>query len=197
MSALTASPVPPAPARRRASFVVTGVLAAVLLALGAAAAAYLWSPIAALSAPFAPSAASGHLTDPVSIRDDAVPAIANLDPALRDAVRSAESAASAEGVAFDITGGWRSHEYQRWLLDDAIATYGSEKIARQFVATPDRSHHVSGDAVDIGSLDAQLWLIEHGAQWGLCQIYANERWHFELATEPGGTCPALLADAEG
>jgi D-alanyl-D-alanine carboxypeptidase len=37
--------------------------------------------------------------------------------------------------------------------------------------------------------------MEHGSTYGLCQIYVNERWHFELATEPGGTCPDLLADA--
>ncbi|WP_461474201.1 M15 family metallopeptidase [Microbacterium sp. HJ5] len=197
MSTFLAVPVAPSPHRRRVSFVSLGVLVAVLLAAGAAAAAFLWSPIAALSAPFTPSAASGSIATPVSIDDGSLPAIAKLDPALREAVRAAGAAAAAEGVELGITGGWRSREYQQWLLEDAIESYGDEGIARQFVATPDRSHHVSGDAVDIGSLDAQLWLIEHGAQWGLCQIYANERWHFELATDPGGACPALLADAEG
>ncbi len=81
--------------------------------------------------------------------------------------------------------------------DDAVRVYASEEVARQFVATPERSHHVTGNAVDIGNLDAQLWLQQHGAQWGLCQIYANERWHFEIATTPGGTCPAQLPDAAG
>jgi hypothetical protein len=179
------------------SFVAIGVLAAALLAAGAATAAFLWSPAFALSAPFVPSAAAGDLAEAASIDDDSLPAIANLDPALREAVRDAAAAAAADGVVFEITGGWRSRDFQQWLLDDAITTYGSEKIARQFVAAPDRSHHVTGDAVDVGPIDAQFWLIEHGAQWGLCQIYANERWHFEVATAPGGTCPALLSDAEG
>jgi hypothetical protein len=53
---------------------------------------------------------------------------------------------------------------------------------------------VTGDAVDIGPTDADDWLIQHGSTYGLCQIFANELWHFELATTPGGDCPALLAD---
>jgi hypothetical protein len=51
------------------------------------------------------------------------------------------------------------------------------------VATPDRSAHVSGDAVDIGHSDATAWLSEHGAEYGLCQIYGNEPWHYELRPE--------------
>ena len=67
--------------------------------------------------------------------------------------------------------------------------YGSERIARQYVNTPDRSTHVTGKAVDIGPTDAAYWLAQHGARYGLCQIYANEIWHFERVIEPGGTCP--------
>ena len=140
-----------------------------------------------------PSEASGHIEDAASLADADLPAIARLDPALLSAMREAAAAAGAEGVAFEVTSGWRSRAYQQWLLDDAIEDYGSEEIARQFVATPDRSSHVTGHAVDIGRLDAQSWLIQHGARWGICQIYANERWHFELATEPGGVCPELAS----
>ena len=39
---------------------------------------------------------------------------------------------------------------------------------------------MSGDAVDIGPSDATAWLSEHGAEYGLCQIYRNEPWHYEL-----------------
>lgn len=128
--------------------------------------------------------------------DDHVPAIARMDPALLDALREAATDAAADGIPyFPVTSGWRTEAYQRWLFDDAVERYGSEEVARQYVATPDRSPHVTGDAVDIGSLDAQLWLIEHGSRYGLCQTYANERWHFELATEPGGACPEMKADA--
>ena len=51
------------------------------------------------------------------------------------------------------------------------------------MATPDTSPHVSGDAVDIGPADAAAWLSEHGAEYGLCQIYGNEPWHYELRPE--------------
>ena len=63
--------------------------------------------------------------------------------------------------------------------------------------TPERSTHVRGLAVDVGPTDAAYWLIQHGAEYGLCQIYANEIWHFERVVRPGGTCPPLLPDATG
>lgn len=67
--------------------------------------------------------------------------------------------------------------------------------ARRFVAAPETSAHVTGRAVDIGPAAADSWLSRHGAGYGLCQMYANEMWHFELATVPGGECPAMLPDA--
>jgi zinc D-Ala-D-Ala carboxypeptidase len=63
------------------------------------------------------------------------------------------------------------------------------------VATPNTSAHVSGDAVDIRPSGAAAWLSEHGAEHGLCQIYGNEPWHYELrpkAIDHG--CPAMYAD---
>jgi LAS superfamily LD-carboxypeptidase LdcB len=96
-----------------------------------------------------------------------------------------------------ITSGWRSPEFQQQLLNDAITTYGSVAAARQYVQTPEHSKHVLGQAVDIGGVDADYWLIANGARFGLCQIYANELWHFELATDAVGNCPPLLASAAG
>jgi LAS superfamily LD-carboxypeptidase LdcB len=63
------------------------------------------------------------------------------------------------------------------------------------VATPETSAHVSGDAVDVGPADATAWLSEHGADYGLCQIYDDEPWHYELrpdAVDDG--CPVRYAD---
>jgi D-alanyl-D-alanine carboxypeptidase len=120
-----------------------------------------------------------------------------LDPALRRAVARATAAARRDGIEIRITSGWRSKAYQRKLLDEAIVTYGSERVARQYVNTPDLSTHVKGLAVDIGPTDAAYWMIQHGAEFGLCQIYANEVWHFERVTSPGGTCPPLKANAAG
>ncbi len=91
--------------------------------------------------------------------------------------------------------GWRSPEYQQQLLQEAISKYGSEEEAARWVATPETSPHVSGDAVDIGPLDATAWLSEHGAEYGLCQIYSNEPWHYELRPEAIDLgCPPMYAD---
>ena len=123
------------------------------------------------------------------------PAVGNLQPALLNAVQQAASAAAADGVTMTITSGWRSPEFQQQLLDDAVSTYGSIAAARQYVQPPERSRHVLGQAVDIGGYGADQWLIAHGSRFGLCQIYANEVWHFELATDAAGICPPLLPNA--
>lgn len=123
------------------------------------------------------------------------PAMTGLEPRLRAALRAATNDAALEGQPLYVTTGWRSERYQAQLFQEARARYGSEEIARQFVAPPELSTHLTGKAVDVGPLDAQLWLMEHGAAYGLCQTYANERWHFELAAEPGGSCPEMLPDA--
>ena len=141
------------------------------------------------------SEADGLVPDGVSVFDDAIPAVANLDPSLLRALRRAATDAAGDGVQFEVTSGWRSSAYQEQLLREAVATYGSEEEAARWVAAPDRSAHVSGDAVDIGPVDATAWLSDHGARYGLCQIYRNEPWHYELRTEASsGRCPRMYAD---
>ena len=121
--------------------------------------------------------------------------IANLDPQLLKAVQAAAREATADGVRFWVTSGWRSREKQQALFDAAVSRYGSRKEAQRYVSTPNKSAHVTGDAVDIGPTDADSWMAQHGSDYGLCQSFANEMWHFELAVEPGGTCPAPLPDS--
>lgn len=147
--------------------------------------------------PFAPRAQDGLIPEgaAVTLDDDHLPALANLDPSLLGALRDAGIEARGEGVTFEITSGWRSREYQGWLLAQAVETYGSEEIARQFVAPPEESAHAKGDAVDIVPVDAQSWLSQHGAQFGLCQVYANEPWHYQRTVEAGGVCPEMMPDA--
>jgi D-alanyl-D-alanine carboxypeptidase len=123
------------------------------------------------------------------------PTVRNLDPDLLAAVRAAADDARDDGVALGITSGWRSRLHQQRLFDEAVHTYGSEEEALRYVSTPDTSAHVTGDAVDIGPTEADDWLREHGADYGLCQVFANEIWHFELATTPGGDCPEMLPDS--
>lgn len=140
------------------------------------------------------SLGDGQILTPFDVQN---PAIGRLDPALLAAVQAAATAAAADGITMTVTSGWRSPEFQERLLDDAVATYGSFAAARQYVQTPGGSKHVLGQAVDIGGVGADQWLIANGAGFGLCRIYANELWHFELAADAAGTCPALLPDASG
>jgi D-alanyl-D-alanine carboxypeptidase len=139
--------------------------------------------------------ADGAVPDGTTVFDDEVPGVAKLDPALLSALRQAATDAADDGVEFVVDSGWRSPEYQEQLLREAVLKYGSEAEASRWVATPSTSDHVSGDAVDIGPADATPWLSAHGAKYGLCRIYGNEPWHFELRPEAvGHGCPAMYAD---
>jgi zinc D-Ala-D-Ala carboxypeptidase len=139
--------------------------------------------------------ADGAVPDGTTVFDDEIPGVANLDPALLGALRRAATDAANDGVEFFVDSGWRSPQYQEQLLSEAVAKYGSEKEAARWVATPNTSPHVSGDAVDLGPSAATAWLTEHGAEYGLCQIYGNEPWHYELRTEASDQgCPPMYAD---
>ena len=139
--------------------------------------------------------ADGAVPDHTTVFHNEIPAVANLDPALLSALRQASTDAAANGVELYVDSGWRSPAYQEHLLRDAIAEYGSEREAARWVATPSTSAHVLGKAVDIGPSSAAAWLSGHGARYGLCQIYSNEPWHYEL--RPGAIdhgCPSMYAD---
>jgi LAS superfamily LD-carboxypeptidase LdcB len=184
---------------------------AVLLVLLAALAIVLGDEIVASPSPTtaAPATAPGHqrhvprgalgeaggaIPDGTTVFDQATPGVIKLDPALLGALRRAATDATADGVRFVVDSGWRSPAYQEHLLQDAVAQYGSQAEAARWVATPETSAHVSGGAVDVGA-DAAAWLSQHGARYGLCQVYANESWHFELqpdAVDSG--CPPVYAD---
>ncbi|MBA8956133.1 D-alanyl-D-alanine carboxypeptidase family protein [Actinomadura namibiensis] len=139
--------------------------------------------------------ADGAVPDGVTVFDDAIPAVANLDPALLRALRRAAADAADDGVEFRVNSGWCSPEYQNRLLREAVSRYGSQEAAARWVATAATSPHVSGDAVDIGRSDATAWLSEHGARYGVCPIYRNEPWHYELRPEAiDRGCPCVYAD---
>ena len=121
------------------------------------------------------------------------PAVDRLDPDLLAALRSAAADAADDGIEVRITSGWRSRAYQQRLLDRALERYGSLEEALRWVADPDESRHVTGDAVDVGPTDAAYWMAQHGAAHGLCQTYANEVWHYELG-DAGGGCPPVRQD---
>ena len=127
---------------------------------------------------------------------DDLPGVRDLDPDLLAALRAAALQAAGEGVAVYVTSGWRSPEHQARLLCEAVAPYGSEAAAARGVEPVDSSLHVSGDAVDVGPASAADWLARHGAAFGLCRVYANEPWHFELRQNAAEErCPPLYRDA--
>ncbi|MFD4993297.1 M15 family metallopeptidase [Cellulosimicrobium cellulans] len=118
-----------------------------------------------------------------------------LDPELERRFDAARAAADADGVELTLTSGWRTAAEQQGLVDAALERYGSAEEAHRWVLPPESSEHVAGLAIDVGPTDGALWLEQHGAAFGLCRTYANELWHFEAATEPGGTCPPMHDDA--
>ena len=153
------------------------------------------SPIGAEPRHGALGEADGAVPDGTTVFDDELPAVANLDPALLGALRRAATDAAVDGVELFVDSGWRSPAYQEQLLREAVAKYSSEEEAARWVATPDTSAHVSGDAADIGHADATAWLSDHGAGYGLCQTYGNEPWHYELRPEAvDHGCPPMYAD---
>ncbi len=180
-----------------------GVLVAVVALWWAAAPRPVASPVMLVDhpVPLDPAAGpgDGSLPDgrvliPFDVQD---PAIGRLDPALLSAIQNAATAAREQGITMTITSGWRSPAFQQRLLDEAVQTYGSMAAARQYVQTPAASKHVVGEAVDVGGAGADQWLTANGSRFGLCRIYANEPWHFELAADVAGNCPPLLPNAAG
>jgi hypothetical protein len=141
----------------------------------------------------------GYIRDGTSLMlDSGLPAVQRLDPQLLEALRAADRVAVAEhGTTITIVDGWRSLRYQEYLFAQAVQKYGSEEEAERWVKRGADSSHVAGRAVDVGTADAMDFLNRFGARWGLCQTYANEAWHFERATRPGGECPAMSSDGRG
>lgn len=141
-------------------------------------------------------AADGELPDGVTVFNNHYPAVTKLDPALLSALRRAASDARSAGIAFYVNSGWRSERYQERLFDQAVREHGSATKAARWVARPGTSVHEAGAAVDVGPDDADAWLSRHGAGYGLCQVYENEPWHYELRRQAADHgCPAMYADA--
>jgi hypothetical protein len=127
--------------------------------------------------------------------DDGRGRLRRLDPDLREAFVRARADAAGDGVVLHLNSGWRSTAHQQRLFDEAVARYGSVEEAARWVARPGTSVHESGDAIDVGPEPAATWLADHGADHGLCRVYDNEPWHFELRPDAvGAGCPATYAD---
>ncbi|MGH4031367.1 M15 family metallopeptidase [Actinomycetota bacterium Odt1-20B] len=181
------------PSARTSAFRIRWLLVVVLIVVVAAlTAAFTYETRTSSSGS---SLADGAVPDGVTVFDDATPAVTQLDADLLRALRRAATDAAGSGIEFYVNSGWRSPEYQDRLLRKAISEYGSKEEAARWVATATTSPHVSGDAVDLGRSEATAWLSAHGAAYGLCQIYRNEAWHYELRPEAiDHGCPRMYAD---
>lgn len=110
--------------------------------------------------------------------------------------RAIEKAANADGVIVCLNDGKRSTAQQQAQYDEYLEQYGAE-VADQLVLPPDKSAHVTGNAIDVQPQAAYQWLQASKGSLGFCRIYDNEPWHFEydVAYFTGG-CPARLPKPE-
>lgn len=182
------------PDRPTARWVTIAVgTALVLLAAAVLTAMHLLGPgRGASAAPAQAPVRPGPQTDTVDLTPES---LVGLTPELAERFLGAQDAAAEAGLTLYVTSGARTVEEQQRLLDEAVTEHGSPEEATRWVLAPEQSAHVRGLAIDVGPYEARAWLAEHGAQFGLCQVYENEPWHFEPVTEPGGSCPPLVPDA--
>ncbi len=122
------------------------------------------------------------------------PPATELDPAVVQAFDRAAHDAADAGVELAIASGWRSAADQEALYDQALQRHGSAKEAQRWVLPPEHSAHVQGLAIDVGPTEGVYWLAERAEEYGLCQTYANEPWHFELLADVD-SCPTPHQDA--
>lgn len=114
-----------------------------------------------------------------------------LSAGARTAYQQAKTAMAANGITLTLTSGKRSFQHQQDLWDQEVRDTGSTAAARNRVLPPAESSHVQGIAIDI-NIAAQAWMKSKGSQYGWCQIYANEAWHFEYrASYKTSGCPTL------
>lgn len=84
----------------------------------------------------------------------------------------------ASGGRITIVSGFRDHEHQTRLWNQALDKYGDPEVADNWVARPGTSNHEHGTAIDFGG-DMEL-LAQLAPQFGLLQPMDNEPWHWEL-----------------
>ena len=140
--------------------------------------------------------ADGVIPDGVTVFDDKVPACRQPRPrSAQGPAQSGDGRRGRRGRGRTSTAAGAPRAYQDQLLREAVSEYGSEEEAARWVATPTRPRMCRGTRSTSGLSEATAWLSEHGAEYGLCQIYRNEPWHYEL--RPGAVdhgCPPMYAD---
>lgn len=139
--------------------------------------------------------ADGVVPDRVTVFDDKIPTVANLDPGLLQGSAGCNGCRGREGQVL---------RQQRLAVSGIPESASSQGGLQVRVRRPGRPKggvprhvfpHVPGDAADLGHSDAMVWLSKPGAKYGLCQIYRNEPWHYGLRPEAiDHGCPRMCAD---
>ena len=153
--------------------------------------------VARPAAPVALGEADGAVPDGTTVFDDERPGVANLDPALLDALRRAATDAAADGV--DVPRQQRLALRRRTRSSCSARRspkYGSRGGGGPLGGHPrDVARTCRATRSTSGPPAAAAWLSAHGAAYGLCQIYGNEPWHYELRPEAvDHGCPPTYAD---
>ena len=137
--------------------------------------------------------ADGEVADGTTVLAD-VPAVTKLDSALLAALRLAAADASAMGVELDVNSGWRSYGYQ----ESSSTRPSRARFAGAGRAMGRPPRNLRARSRGRGRHRPLLGNDVAGqarAGFGLCQVYDNEPWHYELhldAVDQG--CPATYAD---
>jgi len=109
-----------------------------------------------------------------------------------DAIKQEARDAGFAAPLFSVKSGYRSSATQRSLWERALARYGSEEVARRYVAPPGRSAHVTGGTMDFDlgnpidssaipahrASPAYQFLREIAPKYKITQ-YEREPWHWE------------------
>lgn len=101
----------------------------------------------------------------------------------------------ASGGKLGVGSGYRSVEEQTQLWNDALAKYGSEDAARQWVAPPGSSNHNFGIAADLSfDGDGEQWARDNAERFGLTFPMSWEPWHIEPIGARDGTYKSQAPD---
>lgn len=187
----TRRPARPAPSRRRTVLAAAGIAVVALAAAGCSAASATDDPPRAAAVP-----GGEGWVQPTG--EPAAPPVdgpaEGVDAELLARFEAARAAAAAEDVELRITSGLRTAEEQQRLVDEAVEKYGVPEAYR-WVLPPETSAHVQGLAIDVGATQGAYWLAERAVEFGLCQTYTNEVWHFEKLPEGAAECPEQHPDS--
>jgi LAS superfamily LD-carboxypeptidase LdcB len=105
-------------------------------------------------------------------------------------------AARSAGLDVSTGSGYRSIEQQQQIYDRNVAKYGSANVPGHQVARPGHSMHNFDLANDLkfGSPEAQKWVHQHAADFGLHFPVRGEGWHVEA--QPGWHAPQPAAPVQ-